>query len=53
MMSRWVSFAFSAVVLHGTIAAIASSRGCIRLTNWDALDLADMVRPGTPATLKE
>ena len=23
------------------------SHGCIRLTNWDAVDLAAMVRPGT------
>jgi len=29
------------------------SHGCIRLTNWDALELASMVRPGTPAILKE
>lgn len=24
------------------------SHGCVRLTNWDALKLADMVRPGVP-----
>lgn len=29
------------------------SHGCIRLTNWDALELAAMVQPGTPAILKE
>ena len=29
------------------------SAGCIRLTNWDAEDLARMVRRGTPAILEE
>ena len=29
------------------------SYGCIRMTNWDALDLSHMVRPGTPAILEE
>ncbi len=29
------------------------SYGCIRLTNWDASDLARMVAPGTPAMLEE
>jgi lipoprotein-anchoring transpeptidase ErfK/SrfK len=29
------------------------SYGCIRMTNWDALDLSHMVRAGTPAILEE
>jgi lipoprotein-anchoring transpeptidase ErfK/SrfK len=29
------------------------SYGCIRLTNWDALDLSHMVRRGTPAIFEE
>ncbi|HEY3836389.1 MAG TPA: L,D-transpeptidase family protein [Bryobacteraceae bacterium] len=29
------------------------SYGCIRLTNWDALDLSHMVRAGIPAVLEE
>ena len=29
------------------------SHGCIRLTNWDAARLAQMVRPGTPVTLQD
>jgi lipoprotein-anchoring transpeptidase ErfK/SrfK len=29
------------------------SYGCIRLTNWDAWDLSQMVRVGTPAILEE
>ena len=30
-----------------------TSHGCIRLTNWDAAELAAMVKPGVPAILKE
>jgi hypothetical protein len=29
------------------------SHGCIRLTNWDALELSKMVKIGTPTILKE
>ena len=29
------------------------SHGCIRLTNWDAADLAKMVHPGTPVILQQ
>jgi hypothetical protein len=29
------------------------SHGCIRLTNWDAVDLATMVRPGTMARFED
>jgi lipoprotein-anchoring transpeptidase ErfK/SrfK len=29
------------------------SHGCIRLTNWDATELAAMVKAGTPAILRE
>lgn len=29
------------------------SHGCIRLTNWDAIELAGMLPPGVPAILKE
>ncbi|MBJ7441011.1 MAG: murein L,D-transpeptidase [Sphingopyxis sp.] len=42
--------------IHGTNEAHtigrAESHGCIRLTNWDVARLAQMVRPGTPATLQ-
>lgn len=42
--------------IHGTSepATIgrAESHGCIRLTNWDAARLAQMVKPGTPAKLQ-
>lgn len=29
------------------------SHGCIRLTNWDAVELSKMVKPGVPAILQE
>ncbi len=42
--------------IHGTsephTIGRAESHGCIRLTNWDAARLAQMVKPGTPATLQ-
>ena len=43
--------------IHGTsephTIGRAESHGCIRLTNWDAARLAQMVKPGTPATFQE
>lgn len=42
--------------IHGTSEpeqiGRAQSHGCIRLTNWDAARLAQMVKPGTPARLQ-
>jgi lipoprotein-anchoring transpeptidase ErfK/SrfK len=53
----WIDLSKEHYGIHGTPEpgkiGHAESHGCIRLTNWDALDLASMVRPGTPATLKE
>jgi lipoprotein-anchoring transpeptidase ErfK/SrfK len=53
----WIDLSREHYGIHGTPepskVGHTSSHGCIRLTNWDALDLAAMVRPGTPATLKE
>ena len=31
----------------------SQSHGCVRLTNWDALRVAAMVKPGTPVVFKE
>jgi len=43
--------------IHGTPEPSTISRteshGCIRLTNWDAMELAGMVSAGTPALLQE
>jgi len=53
----WISLAKEHYGIHGTpdpgLVGHAYSHGCIRLTNWDATELASMVKPGTPATLKE
>jgi lipoprotein-anchoring transpeptidase ErfK/SrfK len=53
----WIDLSKDHYGIHGTPepsrVGHADSHGCIRLTNWDALELATMVRPGTPAILKE
>jgi lipoprotein-anchoring transpeptidase ErfK/SrfK len=53
----WIDLSRDHYGIHGTPepgkVGHAASHGCIRLTNWDALELAAMVRPGTPATLKD
>lgn len=53
----WIDLSKEHYGIHGTPdpARIghAYSHGCIRLTNWDALELAAMVKPGTPALLRE
>jgi lipoprotein-anchoring transpeptidase ErfK/SrfK len=53
----WIDLSKDHYGIHGTPepgkVGHAASHGCIRLTNWDALELSTMVRPGTPATLKD
>lgn len=53
----WIELSKDHYGIHGTPdpAKIghSESHGCIRLTNWDASQLADLVKPGTPAILKE
>jgi lipoprotein-anchoring transpeptidase ErfK/SrfK len=53
----WIDLSKEHYGIHGTPepgkVGHATSHGCIRLTNWDALELAAMVRPGTPAKLKD
>jgi lipoprotein-anchoring transpeptidase ErfK/SrfK len=55
--SVWIDLSIEHYGIHGTpdpsLVGHASSHGCIRLTNWDALELSSMVKPGTPAVLKE
>ncbi|MGB3584028.1 MAG: L,D-transpeptidase [Roseiarcus sp.] len=47
----WIDLTAPSYGIHGTPAPEAightESHGCIRLTNWDAADLAAMARPGT------
>ena|SRR5438477_4917270 len=53
----WIDLSKEHYGIHGTPnpsqVGHATSHGCIRLTNWDALELAAMVKPGTPAIFKE
>jgi lipoprotein-anchoring transpeptidase ErfK/SrfK len=53
----WIDLSKEHYGIHGTpepgAISKTESHGCIRVTNWDALELADMVTPGTPAILQE
>ena len=53
----WVDLSKEHYGIHGTPEPSrigkTQSHGCIRLTNWDALSLADAVKPGMPALLQE
>ncbi len=53
----WIDLDKDHYGIHGTPAPSrvghTTSHGCIRLTNWDAAELASMVKPGTPAILEE
>jgi lipoprotein-anchoring transpeptidase ErfK/SrfK len=53
----WIDLSKEHYGIHGTPApatvGYAESHGCIRLTNWDAMELAGIVMPGTPASLVE
>lgn len=49
--TTWIELSKPTFGIHGTPEpsriSKASSHGCIRLTNWDAEELAQMVKPGT------
>lgn len=53
----WIGLSKEHYGIHGTAIPSgighAQSHGCIRLTNWDALELARAVGPGTPVRLNE
>jgi lipoprotein-anchoring transpeptidase ErfK/SrfK len=53
----WIDLSKEHYGIHGTpepsTIGHTTSHGCIRLTNWDALELASMVKPGMPASLRE
>jgi lipoprotein-anchoring transpeptidase ErfK/SrfK len=53
----WIDLSKEHYGIHGTPEPSrighTMSHGCIRLTNWDATELASMVKPGVPAILKE
>ena len=50
----WIGLPGEGYGIHGTPdpakVGKTESHGCIRLTNWDALRLADLVSKGTPVT---
>lgn len=52
----WMSLSKPHYGIHGTSSpetiGYANSHGCVRLTNWDALRLSDMVESGTPVQFK-
>jgi lipoprotein-anchoring transpeptidase ErfK/SrfK len=53
----WIDLSKEHYGIHGTPAPSSightQSHGCIRLTNWDALELASIAKRGTPAILQE
>ncbi len=53
----WIDISKEHYGLHGTpeprMIGKTESHGCVRLTNWDALTLAGMVKPGTPVLFRE
>jgi len=52
----WIDFNKPHYGIHGTPApsrvGYAESHGCVRLTNWDALELAALVDKGTPVVFE-
>jgi len=52
----WISLSEKGYGIHGTPDPEAvgkrASHGCIRPTNWDALELAKHVQKGTPVTIQ-
>jgi lipoprotein-anchoring transpeptidase ErfK/SrfK len=53
----WIDLSKAHYGIHGTPEpsriSKTHSHGCVRLTNWDALALAQAVAPGTPAILQD
>lgn len=53
----WMALSEPHYGIHGTKApstiGTATSSGCVRLTNWDALRVAEMVRAGTPVRFRD
>lgn len=53
----WIDISKEHYGLHGTpepsTIGRTESHGCVRLTNWDALRLAGMVKPGTPVVFRQ
>ena len=54
--STWIGLSEKSYGIHGTAnpekVSKSESHGCVRLTNWDAQDLAKRVGKGTPVTFQ-
>ncbi len=52
----WIDISKEHYGIHGTpeprTIGRSESHGCVRLTNWDALTLASLVKPGTPVLFR-
>jgi lipoprotein-anchoring transpeptidase ErfK/SrfK len=52
----WIDISKEHYGLHGTpeprTIGRSESHGCVRLTNWDALTVASLVKPGTPVLFR-
>jgi lipoprotein-anchoring transpeptidase ErfK/SrfK len=55
--SVWIDLSVEGYGIHGTPepskVGKTFSHGCVRLTNWDAKELAAMVEKGTPVEFKD
>ena len=55
--SVWIDLSEPTYGIHGTpepdLIDKVGSHGCVRLTNWDALELADLVKAGVPVEFME
>lgn len=53
----WIDISKEHYGLHGTpeprMIGKTQSHGCVRLSNWDALTVAGLVKPGTPVLFRE
>lgn len=53
----WIDISKEHYGIHGTPTpasiGYAESHGCVRLTNWDALELSGIVKAGTPVSMVE
>jgi hypothetical protein len=55
--ATWIDLSLESYGIHGTPnpgkVSKSASHGCVRLTNWDAVELAGMVEKGTTVAFLE
>ena len=53
----WIALSADTYGIHGapnpSQVSKTQSHGCIRLTNWDVIELGHAVRPGVPVTIRQ